>query len=243
MGGGHEAQGVEHQVGDLVVPVHEENHLVVVLRPRAVEQVVLVLHLPAYGLAVFAGQQLLPHVHLLVHAPHGGEVGGVVPAVHGGHGGLHQLHDVAFDDLPVLVLGVDVKGQAIAVAQGGQIRNAAPALVQPGFEILQVVGLGLGVNHGVEHVVHHRGGVDPVPVVSAVPPVGPHKGHQHIRHVRGLRLDGDGIAGEGLLLDLVDVGVDPGGEGENEGDADDADGPGEAGQQGAALLGHKVVQG
>ena len=101
---GHESQGVEHEVGDLVVPVHEEDDLVVALRPPAVEEVVLAFHLPSHGLALLAAQQLLPHVHPFIHAPHGGEVGGVIPAVHGAHSVLHEGHNVAFDDLPVLVL-------------------------------------------------------------------------------------------------------------------------------------------
>ena len=40
---GLQADGVEHQIGDLVVLVHDQHHLVVTLRPAAVEHVVLVL--------------------------------------------------------------------------------------------------------------------------------------------------------------------------------------------------------
>ena len=242
---GHESQGVEHQVADLIVPVYEEDHLVIVLRPLAVEEVVLAPHLLAHGLVSLAGQQLLPDIHALIHAAHGGEIGGVIPAVHGAHGVLHQGHDVALDDLTVLVLGIDVKAEVIAVLDGSQIGDPAAALVQVLLEILQVVGLDLRLHHGVEHVVHHCRGVDTLPVVvlAAVPPMGAHKGDQQVGHIGTLRHDGNGVAGQGLLLDLLNVTVDAGGQGQDQGDADDADGPGEAGQQGPALLGHEVVQG
>ena len=49
---GQETQGVQHQIGDLIVAVHEQDDLVVLLGPAAVEQFVLVLHLGGDQLAV-----------------------------------------------------------------------------------------------------------------------------------------------------------------------------------------------
>ena len=130
---------------------------------------------------------------------------------------------------------------------GGHVLDAAAPVVQVLLEGLQVVGLGLGVEHGVHHVVHDGGGVHPVrvgvgaaPAAFAVP--GSHEGGHQGGHVGALRLDGDGVAGQGVLLHLVDIGVDAGGQGQDEGDADDADGAGEGGEHRAAHLGAQVGQ-
>ena len=70
----------------------------------------------------------------------------------------------------------------------------------------------------------------------------PHEGGHHGGHVGALRLDGEGVAGQGVLLHLVDIVVDAGGQGQDEGDADDADGAGEGGEHRAAHFGAQVGQ-
>src|SRR5699024_1495542 len=136
--------------------------LVVRLGPLAVEQVILLLYLVGNQLPVRSGQQLLPDVHLLVHTAHAVEIGGIIPAVEGGHGLLHQSGDVAFDDFAVGVLGIHVKGDVIAVPDGGKVGDTAAAVIQVLLKGLQVIGGGFRVHHGVEHIVHDGGGVDRV---------------------------------------------------------------------------------
>ena len=110
-------------------------------------------------------------------------------------------------------------------------------------EALEVVGLAAGAGHGVHHVVHDGAGVDPVRLLLRLILPGGHHGRHHGGHIHGFGLDIDGVGGEGVLLDPVDIGLDAGGEGEDQGDADDADGPGQGGEHRAALFGQQVVQG
>ena len=56
------------------------------------------------------------------------------------------------------------------------------------------------------------------------------------------RVDRQRIAVHGLLLDLVDVILESGGERKDQSYANDADGPRERGQNSAPLLGHQIVQ-
>ena len=56
-------------------------------------------------------------------------------------------------------------------------------------------------------------------------------------------MNGQWVGAECLFLGARDVGVRAIGEGQDGGDADDADGPREGGHEGAALLGHQVVEG
>ena len=70
----------------------------------------------------------------------------------------------------------------------------------------------------------------------------PHKRSEHGGHIHALALDGDRIAGQGILLYLSDIVVDAGGQGQDQGDADDADGPGKGGEHRASLFCHQVVQ-
>ena len=145
----HQPQGIQHQVGYLVVLVHEEDDLIIALRPLAVEQVVSLLLLLGNQLPVLAGKQFIPYVHALIHGAHGVEVRGIVSAVHGRHSLLHQTRHIAFHDGAVLVLIVDVKLKIISIPDGGQVRDTAASLIQPGLEVPQVVGHGLCVEHGV----------------------------------------------------------------------------------------------
>ena len=65
----------------------------------------------------------------------------------------------------------------------------------------------------------------------------------HAREVVALPRDRERVARQRVLLDLGDVAVHTVGERQNRRDADDADRPGEGRHDGAALLGHEVVEG
>ena len=241
-----EAQGVEHQVGQLIVLVDHQHHLVIGCGPLAVDEIILLQEKIADYLAVLAGQQLLPDLH-------GAEPGHVAHigrgearsagAVQRLHGRFDQVHHVGVDNGPGGVLGVDVQIEVVAVLQSAHVgEDGAVRLLQVGLEALEVVGLGAGAGHGVHHVVHDGVGVDAALLLLGLfVPDGHHGGH-HGGHVHSLSLDVDGVGGERVLLDLVDVGLDAGGEGEDQGDADDADGAGQGRQHGAALFGQQIVQ-
>ena len=124
-------------------------------------------------------------------------------------------------------------------------RNFPGIVLQIFFEGLQIVFLGLGGNHGVHHVIHDGAGINRVLVVLVFLRLGlnaHHAGH-HAGHVQSLGLDGDGVAGKGVLLNLVDVNLYAVGQGHDQRNTDDADAAGKGRQDGAGLLGHKVVGG
>ena len=243
---GFQAQGVEHQVGDLVVLVHHQHHLVVLLRPLAVKHVVLAFQQGVDGLPVLTGQHLLPDVHHRVHLPEGGEIAAVVPAEGLAHGRLQQVHHVGLYNVVVHILGIEVHVQVIGILDGADMGRDLPGIVlQVFFKGLQVVFLGLGGNHGVHHVIHDGAGIDRVLVVLVFLRLGlnaHHAGH-HAGHVQSLGLDGNGVAGKSILLNLVDVNLYAVGQGHDQRDADDADAAGKGRQDGAGLFGHQVVGG
>ena len=114
-------EGIERQVGDLVVFVHNEHDLVVILRPGAVDHVVLILRRGAHERAVLAGEQFLPDVEPGVKAAHGVEVGRVVAAVHGLHDILQQLGRVGLDDGAVGILSIDGEAHVIRVLDAADV--------------------------------------------------------------------------------------------------------------------------
>ena len=113
---GLQSQGVQGHVVQLVVLVQDQHHLVVVVGPGAVHQVVLVLQHGADKGAVVAGEHLLPQHH--APAAHGAGQGvhaiAAAQVAHGGHVNaeilleqvLHQLLGVGEEDVPVHVFRV-----------------------------------------------------------------------------------------------------------------------------------------
>ena len=240
-----ESEGVERQVGDLVVFVHHEHDLVVILRPGAVDHVVLILRRGAHELAVLAGEQLLPNVEAGVEAVHGLKVGRVVAAIHGLHDVLQQLGRVGLDDGAVGVLGVDGEAHVIRVLDAADIVvDLVVGVFEIFFELRQVVRLaGRAADHGVEHAVHDRVGVDLVEVVRVLVVIlCARHGREHPGHVDWVCLDRQRVGRERLLLHGVDVRLKAVRERQNERNADNADGPCERGEQGAGLFRHEVVQ-
>ena len=124
-------------------------------------------------------------------------------------------------------------------------RDLPGVVLQVFFEGLQVVGLGLGRDHGVHHVIHDGAGIDRVLVVLIFLRLGlnaHHAGH-HAGHVQGFGLDGDGVTGKGVLLNLIDVILYAVGQRHNQRDANDADAARKGCQDGAGLFGHQVIGG
>ena len=240
-----EPEGVERQVGNFIVFVHNEHDLVVILRPGAIDHVVLVLRRGAHERAVLAGQQLLPDVEAGVEATHGVKVGRVVAAVHGLHDVLQQLGRVGLDDGAVGILGIDGEAHVIRVLDAADIVvDLVVGVFEIFLELRQVVRLaGRAADHGVEHAVHDRVGVDLIEVVRIRTVIlCARHGREHPGHVHGVCLDRQRVGRERLLLHGVDVGLKAVRERQNERDADDADRAGECGEQGAGLFRHKVVQ-
>ena len=67
-----------------------------------------------------------------------------------------------------------------------------------------------------------------------------HEELQQGGHIHMLGFQGQGIGRERVLLHRVNIRGRPLGDGENQRDANDADGTGKGGQQGAALFGKEV---
>ena len=108
---------------------------------------------------------------------------------------------------------------------------------------VEIVGFRAGAGHGVHHVVHDGVGIDAIFLLGLLLLAVGHHGRHQCGHIHCLSLELDGVGGKGVFLYLVDVGLNAGGEGENEGNADDADGAGQSGENGSALFGEQVVEG
>ena len=205
-----ESQRVQHEVRDLVVAVDDQHDLVVFLRPLAVDQIILRPEQRAHELPVFPREHLLPGVHHRVSRAEGRKVAAVVAAEGRAHRALQQLRDVGLDDVVVRVLRVDVHIQIVGVLHGADMRGHLRVGLQMPLEGLEVVGLLLGGDHGVHHVVEDGARVDGVLLVLVLLRLGLHahqRGHE-VGHVHALGLDGDGIARQRVLLHLVDVVLD-----------------------------------
>ena len=240
-----EPERVERQIGDLVVLIHNEHDLVVILRPAAVDHVVLGLRRGTHKLAVLTGQQLLPDVEAGVEAAHRIKVGRVVAAVHGLHDILQQLGRIGLDDGAVGIFGVDGEAHVIRVLDAADVVvDLVVGVFEVFLEFRQVVRLaGCAADHGVEHTVHDRVGVDLVEVVRVFVVIfRARHGRKHSRHIHGVCLDRQRVGRERLLLDGVDVRLEAVRERENERDADDTDRAGERREQGPGLFCHEVVQ-
>ena len=231
-GGGNGVPGVEHQ-----------HHLMGLLGPGPVEQLVVVGDHLAHRLPVLAGGHL-------------GEVGGTFAAgpqgdaVHPVHHGVAVLLPQGFagvHPLPLRVVGVDGEVHVVPVDHPvfpQVLVDGAVLVLQVAFKAGQVVlhnagGEGLGGLQRPEIRVGAGGvrGLFPAVLPQHLPLYADEAGH-----VEGLVGDGHRVGGHGVLLHVGDVPVHAGGQSQNQGDADDADAPGEGGEQGAALFRPQVVE-
>ena len=243
---GFQAQSVEDQVGDLVIVVYHQHDLIVFLRPCAVQQIILLLQQGVYRLAILAGQHLLPDVHGGIGLSIGGKEFTVIPAVGSAHGVLQKLNNISLDDISVHILGKDIHVQVVGILNRADVLvYLAVFVLDIGLEGFEVVGLLFRGQHGVHHVIHDCAGVHRVLFVLLGRGLGmdAHEGAHQPGHIHALGLDGDGIAGEGVLLDLVDVILYAVGQGHDQSDADNADAPGKGRENGAGLLGQQIVGG
>ena len=109
--------------------------------------------------------------------------------------------------------------------------------VQEGGQVVRSEG---HVHHAVHHVRHDGAGINRIQFVLCRAGAPFRHGGDQAGHIHRLPGDGEGISAQGILLHPVDIVLYAVGEGEDEGDADDADAPGKGGQQGPPLLGQQV---
>ena len=235
------AQGVEHQIGQLIVFVDNQHHLVVGLRPLTVNEIILLFDEVADDLPIFSGEDLLPDIHGAEagHAVHisRGKAGGAL-TIEAFHGGVDELHHIRADDSAGGILGVDIHVEVIAILQGAHMgHDGAILALKVVAKTVEIVGFRAGAGHGVHHVVHDGVGIDAIFLLGLLLLAVGHHGRHQCGHIHCLSLELDGVGGKGVFLYLVDVGLNASGEGENEGDADDADGAGQSGENGSPLFG------
>ena len=240
--------GVEHEVAHLAIRGEHQHDIVVVLRPCARHDIVLVL--VKIGVARHFVEDVGGH-----HRGHDA-VGG------SGRSEADGRKRFVGIDLPCAIFGVgaeQLRGDIVAVFDGIHVLvDSRIAVVQVLFQACEVVAA-----DAAEHAGHHFRLADgaacriaaraafgfPAAVRAFVAwgtrgttlPAHAH-GHEAC-HVESLVLDGERVLGERFLLDIGDVAVHAVRERENRSDADDADRAREGGHEGAALLREQVVPG
>ena len=222
-----QAKRVLEDVGDITVLIEDEDHLVRAGRPGAGDHVV------RGGVQRGRGGHLVEGVRLY-HRPEG------TPA----ETRLHLLHRLVGADLHGLLgrVGlVDLRDDVVVVFDRVDHRvDVAAVVVQVGLERGQIVRLRVAdrVGEGAQ-----LGDAD-LAVGCGLGVLGVRGRHgQRGGHVDAGLLDCQRVCPQRLFFGLCDVGVRAVGQGEDRGDADDADGPREGGHEGAALLRHQVVEG
>ena len=166
---GLQAQGIEHQVRDLVVVIHHQHRLIIAFRPVAVKEVILVIEQRIHQTVLFSRQHLLPHIGNGVVLAVGGEEAGIIPPVDGAHGFLQKLHNIRLDDVSVRILGVEVHIQIIAVLYGADIvPDAAGVCIEKRFEVPQIIRLLLCRDHGIHQVIHDGTGINRITVMPVL---------------------------------------------------------------------------
>ena len=88
---------------------------------------------------------------------------------------------------------------------GGIIRKLVFIRKQIIPEIGQIIRFHFGREHGIDQLIHNGVGIHRIQIVLICLLIRSHQGLHHGRHVRFLRLDRNGIGGQRLLLDGVDI--------------------------------------
>ena len=196
-----QTERIDDKVGNFIVPVDDEHDLVVILRPGAVDQVILLVQEVAHELAaltILRREHLLPGLHRGVGRAEALEIAAVIAAVELAHAGLQKLRHVGLEDFAVGVLGVDAHAEVVVIGNGADVLRKLVVVLQIGLEILQVVRLRLRRGKRAHHVVHNVVGVHGVEVmllpVALVLRMDAHHRTDHAGHVHALSLDGQGIA-------------------------------------------------
>ena len=217
-----QAQGVGDVVADPVGTLQNQDHFAVILGPPAPDHIVL-------------GIQHLGVVHHLVEnvGVHIGGKGGASGQIPKETGGV-DLHD------PVRCVGGEDQGlDAVGILDGVQgMGHLVIVFDQMGLEGFQVIFAHAAKHLGDGLLFHHRvAGFQLFRLLGCGTNGGIDSGY-----VRFFLGDGQGIVGQGIFLDLVDVELKAGTQGHDQGDADDADGACKGGQEGPGLLGPQVVE-
>ena len=206
-----QAEGVEHEVADLVVLVHDEDYLIVALGPGAVDDIVLALERLVNEAVPVPGQHFLPYLEAGVKVAHGAEVAGVVASVDAAHHLVEKGDDVGLHYVPVRVLRVDVEAEVVAVLNGADVvLEAAGAGLDELLEGLEVVCVNVHGVEAVHEVVHDDVGVDGVQLVLVAGGglvMRAAEGLDHGAEVGGLCLYRERVGRECVLLHAVDVGL------------------------------------
>ena len=222
-----QAEGVQRIVGDGAVGTQHGNAFVVLLRPAARLDFVLgVVEFIAFG-------QLIEHTG--VH--HGGHhaVGGACGAdAQAGEGGIR----VHLTDGAIGVFPVDLGLHIVRILDGGGIfGNGAVVAFEIGLEGLQVVGG--DARHHLGDELPHRDH----PFLGGRAGSGCRRaGGEHRGQVHAAAENLQRIFGQGGAFGIVDILVDACRQGDDERDADDADGTGKGREQGAGLFGQQIVE-
>ena len=119
-----QTERVNDKVRNFVVLVDDEHDLVIILRPGAVDEVILVVQQVAHELAaraVLRREHLLPGLHRGVGRAEALEIAAVIAAVELAHAGLQKLRHVGLEDLAVGVLGVDGHAEVIVIGNGADV--------------------------------------------------------------------------------------------------------------------------
>ena len=216
------AQGVEQQVGDLVGIVDGYCELIIFCRPGAVGYLVFLLHargldhLGEGGHAAGArvGHEGSHHAALLVQVLVGVDLREMVGRVDRVDHGRHRIDVLDHPDIVLVFVRVIIQiiHETLQVVVGDRVRKGGYVLL-----FTQVISFPFVLGVGLH-------------------------GQNSAGQVSRLRIDGQRIAVHGLFLDLVDVVLKAGREGQDQGDADNADGSREGGQKCPPLLGHEVVE-
>ena len=215
-----QAQSIGHVIGNRVGIRQHKDHFVIAFRPAS----------PYHFILGF--QQLNVVDHLIEHI-----------GIHiGGHGGAARYfaEELCRVDLQNIlgIIGKDLRTDSVAVTYcGNGMGDTLQILLQIGLEGSQIVLAHLG-KHGSNHLplTHHT--FRQVRYLGE----GGTVGRQSCRHVVRLGLQCQGIIGQGVRLDLVNIVLKAGGQRHDQGYADDADGAGKRSQQGSCQLGPQVVE-
>ena len=196
-----QAERIDDKVGNFIVLVDDEHDLVIILRPGAVNEVILLVQEVAHELAaltILRREHLLPGLHRGVGRAEALEIAAVIAAVELAHAGLQKLRHVGLEDLAVGVFGIDAHAEVVVIGNGTDMLRKLVVVLQIGLEILQVVCLRLRRGKRAHHIVHNVVGVHGVEVmllpVALVLRMDAHHRTDHAGHVHALSLDGQGIA-------------------------------------------------
>ncbi len=224
-------QRIDGVVGDLIILIDHNDHIIIVLRPGTGNEFIAVIQ------------------HLLIVQKFGTYGDRVQVQAHGTHNIphadlIHQRTRVHLERAPVIPDSVDVDIRVVCVLNfRTQFGNFIAVLFQPGFKVLQIVGADI-LHHRGDDIRHKAVGMNQA-VIRIFAVASSHTQHRihHRAHIHRCLRDGDGIGGQRLLLHIVDIALHAVGQGQNQRDADNADGSGKGREDRASLLGHQVVEG